>query len=49
VYTGLGDDELYVAIPGHGVSEVVGKLGTIIAANRELEGFHRSRKAVGST
>jgi uncharacterized protein (DUF169 family) len=49
VYTGLGDDELYVAIPGHGVSEVVGKLGTITAANRELEGFHRSRKAVGST
>ncbi len=44
VYTGLGDDELYVAIPGQKVSEVVSNLGTIIAANRELEGFHQSRK-----
>lgn len=45
VYTGLGDDELYVALPGQKVSEVVSKLGTIVSANRELEGFHRGRQA----
>jgi uncharacterized protein (DUF169 family) len=47
VYTGLDDDELYVAIPGQKVSEVVGKLATIVAANRELERFHQGRRAVG--
>jgi len=47
VYTQLGDDELYVAIPGPKVSEVVSKLGTILAANRELERFHQGRRAAG--
>ena len=43
VYTGLGDDELYFAIPGAKVEEVVRKLETIIEANRILEGYHRAR------
>jgi uncharacterized protein (DUF169 family) len=43
VYTGLGDDELYFAIPGPKVKEVVRKLETIIEANRILEGYHRAR------
>ncbi len=47
VYTGLGDDELYVAIPGRKVSEVMRKLATIVRANRELEGFHRARQPAG--
>jgi uncharacterized protein (DUF169 family) len=47
VYTGLGDDELYVAIPGQKVSELVSKLTTIVEANRELEKFHRGRQAAG--
>jgi len=47
VYTGLGDDELYVAIPGRKASEVMSKLVTIIRANRELEGFHRARQPAG--
>jgi len=47
VYTGLGDDELYVALPGQRVSEVVSKLATIVKANRELEEFHRGRQAAG--
>ncbi len=47
VYTELSDDELYVAIPGQKVSEVVSTLATIIRANRELEGFHRARQPAG--
>lgn len=43
VYTGLGDDEGYYAIPGAKVAEVVGMLATITEANRQLEIFHRDR------
>jgi len=43
VYTGLGDEELYFAIPGPRLAEVTVKLETIIHANRELEKFHQAR------
>ena len=43
VYTGLGDDEFYAAIPGSKLAALVGKLATIVTANRELESFHRLR------
>ena len=43
VYTGLGDDEGYYAIPGQRVGDVVSKLAAIVAANRQLRGFHESR------
>jgi uncharacterized protein (DUF169 family) len=45
VYTGLADDELYLALPGKQVSAVVEKLATIVHANRELESYHRARAA----
>jgi uncharacterized protein (DUF169 family) len=45
VYTGLGDDEGYYAIPGANVPEVVNKLSTIVEANRQLHQFHKSRAA----
>ena len=45
VYTGLADDELYFAIPGNRVADVVERLGTIVDANRELERYHRARLA----
>lgn len=45
VYTGLGDDEMYFAIPGSMLAVVLEKLGTIIAANDELEAFHRGRQS----
>jgi uncharacterized protein (DUF169 family) len=45
VYTGLGDDEGYYAIPGASVSEVVNKLSTIVEANRRLNEFHQARAA----
>jgi uncharacterized protein (DUF169 family) len=43
VYTGLGDDEFYAAIPGPTLAVLVDKLATIVTANRELESFHRTR------
>jgi uncharacterized protein (DUF169 family) len=43
VYTGLGDDELYLAIPGSQLTAVLAQLQTTIAANDELEKFHQQR------
>jgi uncharacterized protein (DUF169 family) len=43
VYTGLGDDELYYAIPGPKLPILLDKLDTILYANRELEKFHQAR------
>jgi uncharacterized protein (DUF169 family) len=48
VYTALGDDELYLAIPGSAVGAMLEQLGTVVAANRELEGFHRQRAAAAT-
>lgn len=45
VYTGLGDDEGYYAIPGANVPEVVNKLSAIVEANRRLNQFHTERAA----
>jgi uncharacterized protein (DUF169 family) len=47
VYTGLGDNEGYFAIPGAKVADVAAKLATITEANHQLEVFHRNR--AGST
>jgi uncharacterized protein (DUF169 family) len=44
VYTDLGDDELYVAIPGRALASLVGALATITAANATLEQYHRQRR-----
>lgn len=43
VYTGLGDDEGYFAIPGAHLGAVVTSLATIVNANQELEKFHKTR------
>jgi uncharacterized protein (DUF169 family) len=45
IYTEMGDDELYFAVPGKHVAAVVEKLVTIHNANRELEKYHRERCA----
>jgi uncharacterized protein (DUF169 family) len=44
VYTDLGDDEFYFALPGKHLAAIVGKLTTIVEANRKLEDYHRARK-----
>jgi uncharacterized protein (DUF169 family) len=43
VYTGIGDDELYYALPGRHLAVMIEKLATIVNANRELEKYHRAR------
>jgi uncharacterized protein (DUF169 family) len=43
VYTGLGDNELYLTIPGSWLAAVMDQLPTAINANDELEKFHRQR------
>ena len=45
VYTGLGEDELYVVVPGKDLEKVAGALRTIIAANRAIEEYARGRNA----
>jgi uncharacterized protein (DUF169 family) len=44
VYTELGDDEFYYALPGKHVAAVAEKLAGIVNANRELEKYHLARK-----
>jgi uncharacterized protein (DUF169 family) len=44
VYTGLGDDELYVVVRGADMPRVVAELGTITAANAALASYHRDRR-----
>lgn len=45
VYTGLDDDELYVAVPGKDIARVADELETIVAANRKLTEYHQARVA----
>ena len=43
VYTALGDDELYVVIPGNALRNVARQLDTVLTANAELEKSHQVR------
>ena len=43
VYTELGDNELYLAAPGHALQATLKRLETILNANVALEAFHRER------
>lgn len=43
-FTGLPDDELYLAIPGGRWAAVVGKVEEIVASNRAMESFYEGRK-----
>jgi uncharacterized protein (DUF169 family) len=45
VYTGTGDDELYVAVPGRDVARVADEVETITRANAALADYHRGRRA----
>jgi uncharacterized protein (DUF169 family) len=44
VYSEIGDDELYFALPGSQVNAVTEKLASIVHANSELEKYHKGRK-----
>lgn len=45
VYTEIGDDELYAAIPGKDLERLAAELKTIGEANATLRGYHEGRKA----
>ncbi len=49
VYTDLGEDELYVVIPGNDVGRVADELGTITDANNRLAQYHRERRQTLAT
>jgi uncharacterized protein (DUF169 family) len=49
VYTDVGEDELYVAIPGKDLPHVVAALDEIAAANATLADYHRQRRDQLST
>jgi uncharacterized protein (DUF169 family) len=51
VYTGIEDGELYFALAGSQLENIVEKLKKIVNANRQLEQFHRDRmlSLAGST
>jgi uncharacterized protein (DUF169 family) len=45
VYTGLGDDELYLMIPGPRLADVAKELAVIATANDTLQQYHQQRRA----
>jgi uncharacterized protein (DUF169 family) len=49
VYTDLGDDELYVAVPGPALERVAAEVATIVAANEALASYHRERRRTLAT
>jgi uncharacterized protein (DUF169 family) len=49
VYTGIEEDDLYVAVPGNQLAAVDEALAVIVAANSAIENYARSRRAVLST
>lgn len=44
VYTGLSEDDLYVAVPGSDISEIVDALEVIATANAELTAYAKGRR-----
>jgi uncharacterized protein (DUF169 family) len=49
VYTDLGDDELYVAVPGKALGRLAAEIATISTANATLADYHRDRRRALST
>jgi uncharacterized protein (DUF169 family) len=43
VYTGLGDDEMYLTVPGSAIVALLERLPDTVNANAELEKFHQQR------
>lgn len=44
VYTDLGEDELYMAIPAKDLSRIAGEIDGILAANERLFEYHSARR-----
>ena len=46
VYTSIGDDELYVAVPGRALAKLAEEIPTIASANAKLAAYHQTRLAL---
>jgi len=44
VYTEIGDDELYVVVPGSQLAKLTEEAETIASANRQLNAYHQDRR-----
>jgi len=44
VYTRIGDDEMYAAIPGRALEQIAEQLETVASANLALAQYHRERQ-----
>jgi uncharacterized protein (DUF169 family) len=49
VYADVGEDELYVAVPGKDLARIAEEAKTIVAANAELSVYHRGRREALAT
>jgi uncharacterized protein (DUF169 family) len=49
IYTGIGDDEMYAAIPGRALEPIARELETVESANQALAEYHRERQPRLST
>jgi uncharacterized protein (DUF169 family) len=43
-YTDIGDDELYIAAPGHAIERLAAEVATIANANEKLAEYHQGRR-----
>ena len=44
IYTSLGDDEMYIALPGTALAKVTAELPIILSAAAKLEAYHKSKR-----
>jgi len=49
VYTDIGEDALYVVVPGNFLHQLMGELQTITDANSKLSEYHKGRRLALST
>jgi uncharacterized protein (DUF169 family) len=49
IYTDIGSDEMYAAIPGRALEKIARELETVEAANQALAQYHRERRRELST
>jgi len=49
IYTDLGEEELYMVVPGKDLARVADEVGTITEANLKLSEYHRERRQALAT
>jgi len=49
IYTEIGDDQMYAAVPGRSLEAIARELETVASANLTLAQYHRERKQLLST